>query len=418
MKLVNKTILYYTIISLPLLIIAGFISYYLIKVTVNENTDEALWKEKLRTEQLIILNPPKTKVVLSIDSLSSISPIIFQKTNFLFFDSLIYDEREDEKLNYRFLKSYYTSNHQTYLITIAKNSLEEDDLLESLFSAFAIVLIFLMLAFFVLNWFISKTLWKPFYKTLRQLNGYDLKDHAQTHFNNTSTQEFNQLNAALNQMTQKIHLDFMQQKEFTENASHEMQTPLAIIKTNLGLLMQSPRLESVEMNQLQSIDNTVKKLSSLNKALLLLSKIENQQFKDNVSVSINQVLTKTLSHFEDLIIAKHLQVETRINGDIALQINPTLMDVLMTNLIQNAIRHNSQGGKIHLQLTNSSFTISNTGQALTIKPTDLFVRFKKNDASKESLGLGLSIAQSICKVYKLSISYSYSHALHHFTLTL
>ena len=130
-----------------------------------------------------------------------------------------------------------------------------------------------MLAFLAVNWLLSKTLWKPFYKTINTLNEYDLKNYSHSKFNTSNTREFDQLNSTLNKMTKKIYNDFLQQKEFTENASHEMQTPLAIIKANISLLMQSPNLKEEEMEQLQAIDNTTKKLASLNKALLLLVKI-------------------------------------------------------------------------------------------------------------------------------------------------
>lgn len=416
MRLISKTILYYLLISLPLLIIAGFLSYYLIRSEVRDGTDEMLWKEKLHSEELIKIQPQIKKTYLSSDSLSSIAPTSFHKDEYIYSDTSVFDKTDKEEINFRSLKSYSNINDQTFLIVVAKPTLEEDELLEGLFTAFAIIFGFLMLAFFAVNWLLSKTLWKPFYKTLDSLNKYDLKNYTHANFSASNTKEFGQLNSALNKMTEKIYSDFLQQKEFTENASHEMQTPLAVIKANISLLMQSPNLKEEEMGQLQAIDNTTKKLASLNKALLLLAKIENNQFKENSIVSIKDTTIKVIGHFEDLITAKNISIENKITTDLEVNINPTLADILITNLIQNAIRHNINGGKIIAEIQDNSLVISNTGEPLKINSNELFTRFKKNDASKESLGLGLSIVKSITELYNYSITYIYKNSRHTFTL--
>lgn len=417
MKLISKTILYYLLICLPLLIIAGFLSYYLIRSEVRDGTDEVLWKEKLHSEDLIKIQPEITKTFLSSDSLSFISHSQFHKEEYSFSDTLVFDRAEQEDVNYRVLKSYSNINNQTFIIVLAKPTLEEDELLEGLFTAFIIIFVFLMLAFFAVNWFLSKTLWKPFYKTLETLNEYELKNYVQASFSPSNTTEFNQLNSVLKKMTEKIYNDFLQQKEFTENASHEMQTPLAVIKAKVSLLMQSSHLNEEEMGQLQAIDNTTKKLASLNKALLLLAKIENNQFKENSVVSIIHTANKVLAHFEDLLIAKNISIENKSSSDIKVNVNSTLAEILLTNLIQNAVRHNLKGGKIIIEIQNNSLLISNTGEPLKVNNDELFTRFKKNDSSKESLGLGLSIVKSIVDSYNFSIAYSNTNSFHSFTIT-
>ncbi|MBA2612668.1 MAG: HAMP domain-containing histidine kinase [Bacteroidetes bacterium] len=414
MRLINKTILYYLLISLPLLVVAGFLSYYLIRYEVRESADELLWKEKLNSEKLLRTQHPIQKLYLGSDSLSFIVPISGHEKKYTYYDSVI--PEKGEEVNYRLLKSHITINNQTFLIKLAKPTMEEDELMEGLFSAFAIIFSFLILAFFAVNWLLSKTLWKPFYKTLHDLKEYDLKNYSNAKFTTSNTKEFNQLNVALNKMTEKVYHDYLQQKEFTENASHEMQTPLAIIKANINLLMQSPNLKAEEMEQLQAIDNTIKKLTSLNKALLLLAKIENHQFKENSSFTVNSIVKKVLAHFEDLLVAKHIMVDNSIAEEVFVNMNAPLAEILITNLVQNAIRHNSIGGKIIISIKDNSLIIANTGEPLRVDSKDLFVRFKKNDASKESLGLGLSIVKSIAALYNYNISYNYHNSLHIFTL--
>ena len=195
-------------------------------------------------------------------------------------------------------------------------------------------------------------------------------------------------------MTDKIHIDYLQQKEFTENASHEMQTPLAVIKANLTQLMQSTTLSESDMNNLQTIENTTKKMASLNKALILLSKIENNQFKENELIPINKIINKVVNNFADLIEVKNIKLKLNLKDELQITINPTLAEILLSNLVQNAIRHNVNGGIINIDLMQNKLIISNSGEALTINSNELFTRFKKNDASKDSLGLGLAIVKS------------------------
>lgn len=414
MKLINKTLLYYLLIAAPLLIIAGVVSFLLIKKEVRDGTDEALWKEKINIESIIKLNPPLQPAYFSIDSLSFSKEVNERTTGFNYSDSSIYDKIEEEFLNYRVLRNYLTINTKNYLILVAKPTVEEDDLMESLLSSFGLIAGFLALAFILVNWLLSKVLWKPFYDTLDTLKQFDLSSYSPSGFGLSNTKEFKQLNDVLNKMTTKIHSDFIHQKEFTENAAHEMQTPLAVIKANTGLLMQSPRLKAEEMNQLQTIDNSVKKLTALNKALILLAKIENHQFAENSTVSIKNTVTKVLENFEEIIRAKEINVGLKMEQDCLLEMNPTLADILVTNLIQNAIRHNKPEGQIYVELKNNTLSVCNPGNPLTISNEDLFVRFKKNDASKDSLGLGLSIVKSIADVYGFTLSYSYYNRLHEF----
>ena len=289
--------------------------------------------------------------------------------------------------------------------------------MEGLLSAFGILVSFLVCAFFIVNWLLSKTLWKPFYKTLAELNNYDIKRHEHYRFEATTTNEFNQLNVALNKMTEKIYSDFLQQKEFTENASHEMQTPLAVVKANISLLMQSPNLKEDEMNQLQTVENTIKKLSTLNKTLLLLTKIENNQFQENSIVNLKETIAKVLGNYSDLIGAKQIQLEINLESDLKIKANPLLADILVSNLFQNAIRHNHEGGRIIVSIIGNTMQILNSGEPLTIDKEDLFTRFKKNDASKDSLGLGLSIVKSITDTYNYKIIYNYENSLHNFIIS-
>lgn len=416
MKLITKTISYYLLVSLPLLLIAGVFGYCLIKAELNNSMEESLWKEKINAKKIIQTFKTPQIVYLTTDSLSKITPVQNNKTGYSYKDSIIYDSFEEEYLNYRILNNYFSYDGQNYLIVAAKSTLEDDDLMESLFSSFILIMAFLILAFFIVTWLLSKKMWQPFYNTLSRLNEYDIKQHHAYHFDKSSINEFNQLSTSLNKMTDKIYSDFLQQKEFTENASHEMQTPLAVVKANLSLLVQSPNLKEEEMNQLQAIENTVKKLTALNKSLILLSKIDNHQFNENVAVNFNDKITSIIKHYEEVWQSKNITIETKFDNNLIISCNSTLADVLIANLFQNAIRHNHKNGTINISINKNLLTISNTGEPLSIPENELFVRFKKNDASKDSLGLGLSIVKSITMLYSININYTYFSNKHQFSL--
>lgn len=416
MKLISKTLLYYLLISLPLLVVAGLLSFFLIKAELRDGTDETLSSEKTNAEKLIRSVKTPNTIYLSSDSLSNIKLFSGSKLNAGFIDTLIFDQEENENIGARMLRSYYTVDGNNYQITLVKTTMEQEELLEGILTTFALIIGFLIVAFVIVNWLLSKTLWKPFYSTLSQLNKYEIKNHEHHHFESEKTIEFNQLNDVLNKMMDKIYSDYVQQKEFTENASHEMQTPLAVVKANLSLLMQSPNLKEDEMNRLQTIENTIKKLSSLNKALILLSKIENNQFDESEAVSIKATVTRITDNFAELIQSKNIDLDLKLSDDVSVKINTALAEILITNLLQNAIRHNKENGKISIELKGNQLVFSNTGMPLNIPEDQLFMRFKKNDASKESLGLGLAIVKSICRSNNITVGYTFQNSFHTFTL--
>ncbi len=417
MKLLHKTTLYYVIISIPLVGLAAFLSYFVIKSEIKNGAEEVLYTDFQNAKKIIrSFNHPQN-IILSSDGLSKIilSNKPLDKT--ILKDTTIFDPIEKETIEYSILKSNYTHKNQLYQIDIVKNNMEADELLEGLWSGFGILLLLLGVAFLLLNWIISKSIWKPFYKTIQQLESYDIKKHDNFHLESASTYEFNQLNATLNTMTRKIQDDFSQHKEFTENASHEMQTPLAVIKANLSLLMQSSNLSEGDMNSIEAIENTVKKLSALNRTLLLLTKIDNQQYAENKKIDLTVISKNILDHYAEIISAKELILEIDFQEKLEVTMNETLAEILVSNLIQNAIRHNVQGGKIRLKTSVNSLSISNSGDPLSIPESDLFVRFRKSETTSESMGLGLSLVKSVVDVYRYRITYEFSNNLHTFKLT-
>ena len=409
MKLLNKTSIYYLIFALPVFVICSALLFYFVSTQINNSLDESLAKEKISIET----NLKKGELVHDMDNEVTLMPIneknISSKT--IFADTLIYDSAEAELLPFRLLKGIVSDGSKNYKLTIRISHIESDDLIKSILYPVIFLFILLMTGFFLINFWISKKLWKPFYKTLSQLNSYNIAE-TPVKLDAASIKEFAELNNTLTLMTEKMHRDFISQKQFIENASHEIQTPLAVIKSKIEILIQSLSVSERDMQIIQSVYNAANKLSSLNKALLLLSKIENNQFNDMEEINIKLFIEKTLKHFEDKISLKNIRLVKEYQSEIMWKMDPALADILITNLIQNAIRHNVKGGLISIELKNNFIQIVNTGSPLNTSTDELFQRFKKSETSAESIGLGLAIAKEICDKYKIDINYFYKDNIH------
>ena len=421
MKLLAKTSLYYLFLIIPVLVISGFICYYFITIEVKDSNNELLLNREIVIKKYLINNDT---VALNLITKSGEAQIIkipksIYKDEFRqkFTDTLILDKKENELANNRMISSFFKVNNTNYQIKIWRSTLEFDELFEGIFYFLFFILFFLFLISMLINFWVSKTLWKPFYKTVSSLNTFRANDNKTPHFSKTSVVEFSDLNNSLSNMMGKMIIDYNSQKKFTENASHEIQTPLAVIKSKIDLLIQSQNLEENEMKLIVAIDDACSKLARLNKSLLLLTKIENRQFNEIEKVSFDKTINNSLFFFQEHIEANNLEVIINKEADFCVQMNPDLGLILINNLTQNAIRYNVKDGKIEIFIEHDKFTIINTGHYEPINP-NLFERFQKNSTSDQSLGLGLSIIKEITEVSGLLLNYQYTIGKHSFIVSV
>ena len=325
-----------------------------------------------------------------------------------------YDSAHSETHPFRTLTSKVEVKGRPYLLTVRTSLVNNNGLVLTLGVAQGILAILLVTGLALINRHLSKKLWKPFYKTLNALKAYKLDKHQEISFEPTEIIEFSDLNKAVEHLTEKNRKVFLQQKEFIENLSHEIQTPLAILHSKIDMLMQSPELNEEQSLAIQDVVSSLQRLTKLNKSMLLLSKIENRQFTETESFDVAQVVNilvtnlKHLADMRDIIIA--CDAETLlING------NKTLVEVLITNLITNAIRYNKPGGQIIIATENNQLMITNTGEPLKIPIENLYNRFAKGTDHKGT-GLGLSIVRKICDISTYELNYSYSNSMHRFSV--
>ncbi len=325
-------------------------------------------------------------------------------------DVALLEPLENELEPYRQLTFRVVLNGRPHWVSLSKALLETHHVRSLVLQLLVGVLGALLLGVVLLNRWLARQLWRPFEVTLRQLRGYDVRSHQVLVLPDTPVEEFTQLNRTLSSMSQRVAADYTTLKEFTENAAHETRTPLAIMQAKLEQLLQLPDLPAPAAPLVADLYGATQRLARLHQGLTLLSKIDNQQFAQAVSVRLDAVLQEKLDQLEDFIQAKRLRVELAIGPGPALQLHPALLDSLVSNLLHNAIRHNHPGGLLLVVLTAKELAISNTGPTLeaTQNPSQFFKRFRKQNAASDSPGLGLSIVHSIASFYGFDVRYEYA----------
>lgn len=412
MKLLTKTRRYYLSLFLFILAIWTIIFAIAFHYLMIDSVDEALINQKelilneLRAQKKTHL--PFNNELLSLKKVSKAKTI-----NSSFHNVRLFSRGENEVIPFRQYRTIVTIKNQSYILTIRKSLLEHDDLIITILLTEVLLIILLFIGFYFVNNRILYQLWEPFYQTLNNIKKYNLTSGgSQVSFPNTEIQEFQDLNKEMNRMISKIHKDYVNLKEFTENASHELQTPLSVIKSKIELLMQGEHDQIDQMKLISDAYDAVGKLAKLNQALLLLAKIENNQYPKYEPIDFSQLLQNKVAVYEDIAELKQLDFKVDIQDHVILQINNYLAEVLLNNLLSNSIKHNYEGGDIQYILTDQSLIVANTGQEPEIKIEKLFNRFQKASTNRDSIGLGLAIVKAICDLYHFKISYLYKEELH------
>lgn len=333
-------------------------------------------------------------------------------------DTILTDTLKNIVLPFRYL--YFSGNasaNNGYSIRLWHTLQEKNDLLEDI----ALYMFFLFSGLFIIsilmNYLISKRLWKPFYVAVNKAEQYDIQSQMSIELPESNIKEFKQLNAVLRRMTAKMRADYLSLKEFNENAAHEIQTPLAIIRSKLELLMQKEVHKKESLAIIKSIDEATTKLYKLNQGLLLISKIDNLYFKDEKEVSLKNIIENNISNYKEIMQLKRINVEIIADDPALVRISELLAEVMISNLISNAVRYNVDGGYIKCKIEKGTISISNSGMTLKTDPQNLFRRFHKEGDNPQSVGLGLSIVHKIAEEYKMDISYIYHDHIHELRLT-
>ncbi len=290
-----------------------------------------------------------------------------------------------------------------YLVKAHSFIAEPDEIQEGLEKSLYITFLILLAIVVVISFFISNRILLPFNKSLQAMSTFNIKNQLPIKLKQPRTREFKKLNEFLEKMTTKAVNDYKSLKEFTENASHEIQTPLAIIRGKLELMMET-NIDENQAEYINSIQNAVNKLSAVNHTLVLLTKLDNQEYASE-EINFSKYVKDGIWDFQELIEMHSIKLRQDIKEGVLLNLNPFLAEILMNNLLSNAVKHNIPDGYINVVLTNSELRIENSGEPLQVPVEDLFKRFKKNKQSSSSTGLGLAIVKQICDMQDMNIDY-------------
>ncbi|MBE4948779.1 HAMP domain-containing histidine kinase [Chryseobacterium culicis] len=324
---------------------------------------------------------------------------------------------EQKKERYRCLEKVIYIHGKPYLFTIQTNIEESHETIAVIAMITIFFFVMIVVGLLYLNRKLSSSIWKPFRSTLDQLKTFNLNSQNTIEFPASDTAEFEELNQSLYKLIERNVSTYKTQKEFTENASHELQTPLAIIKNKLDLLLQDQNLTEKQYSIAEDMNRALTRSSRINKNLLLLAKIENNQFDSSETISLDHLLHQSIDILEEHFEQKNISVTEHISNGLQVSGNNILAEILINNLIINAIRHTAVGGCISIQLTNSVFEISNSGTE-KLNTDLLFKRFSKLSTDNSGSGLGLSIIQEICRFHHWNISYRFENQQHIFSVKL
>ena len=397
MKFLTKINRNYFIILAISLVVVSILGYIVFDYSIWQDAKESLQgKATLLTGYI-----NKTHDTLSLEPILKIQKISKMPSQ-LGFKQVNMAESKDEEELYLEYSTVNQVDGDLYLITVRNPMEETEDLIIALVFFFISIIGIIFLAAYFFSKKMNKTVWSVFENNLQQIEQFNLNADKSLTLNTTHIEEFDRLNWVIQQFSQRIRQDYNNLKEFTENASHEMQTPVAIALLNLEEILQHELPEEV-YKKTNSTIQALKRLSQLNQSLILLSKIENNQFKNTSKINFNELIQKKNEELLPLLSARNLKLLLRTVEEFYMDMNPELAEILINNLFSNAIKHNVKNGFIEIHITQNSMTFCNSGEGNALNPKTIFERFSKGNS--DSFGLGLAIVKKICEMYYMEIRY-------------
>ena len=416
MKLLHYTYRKLSLWLLVLMAVWGVLFYYTIMYELMDETDDTLENYA----QIIINNALYDESILNTEGnlMSSLSVKEGENYRDMFYDSLVYVESEDEHEPVRVYRTAFRMpNGQFYELELMISTLERDDMVNAMFWYLIALFALFLCSTAIGTRLILQKIFRPMNRLMDWLQRLHPGAEVPPLDNATNIREFRLLGEVACDMANRSHKAYEEQKQFIENASHELQTPLAIARGKLELFAESENMTEEQLKELDAIYTTLGRAVKLNKALLLLSRIENGQYTETENVSIDELLEEVLPDLMEIYEHKQISLEqSKGDSPFIIRCNASLAHILVTNLVKNALLHSPEGGRIVIATTASSLTIKNSGTA-ALDSSQLFKRFAHSvDRKKESTGLGLAISEAIASSCSLHLTYHWEKGMHVFSL--
>ena len=415
-KLLQKTLNYYFIYAVIILITVGPLFYIVSNILYEEDANEDLYAIKKQFDKF-------TKDDLTIKDITLWNKfnrdVNLQKFNGQNKDSVFehsfYDALNKENEPFRVLNSPVKIEGKWFTFSAKINMVEKENLIGSTAILFILLLLLLIIGFFIITNIISKKLWQPFYVALDKMEQFEIDKSTSVKLIQSTTEEFNRLNNAIDSLIYKNSKIYQSQREFIENAAHELQTPIAIFKGKLENILQRKDLNSEQFKLIEDLDNTTTRLVRLNRNLLVVSKIDNNTYNKIEKINLNEIINNQLNFFSEQALSKKISITTELE-EVLVNSNHILAEMLISNLFLNTINHNVHKGKIFVKLTKDRIIFSNTGALLPLQTEKMFERFSKSNPTSQGNGLGLSIIKKIVDTNHWTISYHFKEDYHTFEI--
>ena len=418
MKLIYRILIRLSLALLIVLTVWTVFFYFTMIDEINDEVDDAL---EDYSETIIIRSLAGKELPSKNDGTNnsySIRSITWEEAGqypaIEYYDADIYIKEKEETEPARVLRTIFDDNY--FLLEVSTPSFEKEDLREAVANWILFLYIVLLVTLLTVSiWVFYRSL-RPLYALLHWLDSYLPGKQHEPVPNDTHIPEFRRLNEAAAQAVERSEQLFKQQKQFIGNASHELQTPLAVCNNRIEWLLDNTELTEEQMEELFKTKHTLNYIVRLNKSLLFLSRIDNGQFTDSRPVEINSIVKRLLDDYKEIFSHYEAQISLEEQGRLTITMNETLAEALVSNLLKNAFIHNKEKGHVRVTIQTNSLTLANTGQTEPLDSEHIFERFYQGSKKKESTGLGLAIAEAICRQYGLHISYRYQNKEHIFRL--
>ncbi|MBS1730616.1 MAG: HAMP domain-containing histidine kinase [Bacteroidetes bacterium] len=414
MKLLTKYRQLNLIATCSILLVSAFCYYIVVWQILIAQLDEDLTTERQEVMDFVKINDNLPLPINNKTQQLFFVPLQKNKTSTTISSVSIYDATEKEKVIFRQIEFPVIIQGKSFLATVREPQAETEDLIQYIVLVTIIMLVILLGLLFFINRYFLKKLWNPFYKTLDELKKFSLYKKTTLHLESNKITEFAQLNESVMSMANQVKREYTSLKVFTENASHEMQTPLAIIRLKMDNLIQDENLNAAHLNQLNDIYNAVGKLQHLMQSLLLLTKIENGQFMANENVLLDKLITEKVNQFHELFQSKNIGLKVQLTNKNIL-FNKQLLEILLNNLLSNAVRYTRENGQLEIILNDFELNICNSGE-IALNKLEIFNRFYKEHNSP-GMGLGLAIIKQICAFAHFPVSYRFHKKMHCFRIS-
>jgi len=413
MKLFTRYNRILVIISLFGLLLIGFLFYRMLTYYLDEQIDHDLVEEimevKEYSEKGNFYQPHEFEdLIVQYEKIPKANP------SSSYADTVFYNPVKHRNETARYLKTELELIGQPYQILVIASKFERQEQIRNICMIILVPVMLLFALVLLVNRILLKKIWTPFEQLLKNITAFNINHDQPYEPVEMPVEEFRQLNKVLVELSGKVKSDYNEIKLFTENASHEMMTPLAVINSKLDNMLQSNVLGKEDGETLVELYKATSRLTKLNQSLLLLVKIDNNLLQNEEKVNLRLLIEDKAVYFQELISERNLTVET-ILSDVNLSASRSLLEILINNLFSNVIRHNYYGGKIEISLDAEKIVFANTGHNPALDPEKIFDRFYKDNAS-EGTGLGLAILKQICNRQHYLLNYTYHHDLHSFTI--